>query len=196
MPLLICGDIFAIVYYNRFCQWNYIIKMIPWMIVGVLLGVFYGSIIDEGVFRTGMALIIILSVIMMLYWDSRKNKSVPTHWSFAGALGMTAGFTSMVGNLAGAFSNLYFLAQKLPKNEFIGTGAWLFFIINIFKLPFHIWTWKTVDIESIKVSLLLLPFLIIGLFVGVKLVEKIKENAYRKLILVFTAIGSMFIFFQ
>ena len=97
--------------------------MIPWMIFGVLIGVFYGYNIDEDSFRLGMAVIILFSVILMYFWDRKKNKTVPTNWSFAGALGITAGFTTMVGNLAGAFTNLYFLAQKLPKNEFIGTAA-------------------------------------------------------------------------
>ena len=45
MPLLLMGDIFAIIYYNRFCQWKYILKMIPWMIFGVLIGVFSAIVI-------------------------------------------------------------------------------------------------------------------------------------------------------
>lgn len=166
------------------------------MILGVLVGVFYGYNINENSFRFGMAVIILLSVILMYAWDRKKNKTVPTHWSFAGALGMTAGFTTMVGNLAGAFTNLYFLAQKLPKNEFIGTAAWLYFIINVFKLPFHVFVWETVQLESLKISLLLAPFVALGLYVGVKLVREIKENAYRKLILLFTAIGALVIIFQ
>jgi uncharacterized membrane protein YfcA len=121
---------------------------------------------------------------------------VPTHWGFAGLLGLTAGFTTMIGNLAGAFTNIYFLAQKLPKNEFIGTAAWLFFIVNVFKLPFHIFVWETIQIESLKISMVLVPFVITGLYVGVKLVKIIKENAYRKLILLFTAIGALVILFQ
>ena len=74
MPLLIVGDIFAIIYYNRFTRWNHIIKMIPWTIVGVLIGVFYGYSIDENSFRIGMAIIILLSVFVMYYWDRKKTK--------------------------------------------------------------------------------------------------------------------------
>ena len=170
--------------------------MIPWMIFGVMIGVFYGYNINENSFRIGMAVIILFSVILMYSWNRKKNKTVPTHGVFAGALGITAGFTTMVGNLAGAFTNLYFLAQKLPKNEFIGTAAWLYFLINIFKLPLHIFVWETVQLESLKISLLLAPFVALGLYVGVKLVKKIKENAYRKLILLFTAIGALIIIFQ
>ena len=196
MPLLICGDVFAISYYNRYCRWDYVLKTFVWMAIGVLLGVFYGTLINESIFRTLMAFIIIGSVGLMFYWDTRKNQSVPTHWSFAGVLGVAAGFTSMVGNLAGPISNIYFLAQKLPKNEFIGTAAWLFFIVNLFKLPFHIWVWETVQIDSLKVSVLLLPFVILGLYLGIKMIAKIKDANYRKLILAFTALGALIILLQ
>tara|TARA_B110000090_G_scaffold92802_1_gene104912 strand:- start:1847 stop:2497 length:651 start_codon:yes stop_codon:yes gene_type:complete len=196
MPLLVVGDIFAIIYYNRFTRWNHIIKMIPWTIVGVLIGVFYGYSIDENSFRIGMAIIILLSVFVMYYWDRKKNKTVPKHWIFAGLIGITAGFTTMIGNLAGVFANIYFLAQKLPKNEFIGTAAWLFFIINIFKLPFHFFVWETINLKSFNISLMLIPFVALGLFIGIKLVKKINENTYRKLILLFTALGALVIFFK
>ena len=196
MPLLLLGDVFAITYYSRFTRWRYILRMSPWMFLGVLIGVFSGYNINEDDFRLGMAIIILGSIGLMYYWDQKKSVKVPTHWSFAGLLGLTAGFTTMIGNLAGAFTNIYFLAQKLPKNEFIGTAAWLFFIVNVFKLPFHIFVWETIQIESLKISMVLVPFVITGLYVGVKLVKIIKENAYRKLILLFTAIGALVILFQ
>ena len=61
----------------------------------------------------------------------------------------------MAGNLLG-FSNIYFLAMRLPKNAFIGTAVWLF-IINIFKVPFHIWSWQTINKISFFKSLELMP---------------------------------------
>jgi uncharacterized membrane protein YfcA len=102
----------------------------------------------------------------------------------------------MIGNLAGAVTNIYFLAMKLPKNVFIGTSAYVFFIINLFKIPFHIWIWETMTINSIKTSLNFLPFLAVGLFVGVSLVKKINDQNYRRLILILTAIGSIILFFR
>ena len=108
-------------------------------------------------------------------------------------MGIMAGITTMIGNLAGAFSNIFFLAMRLPKNEFIGTAAWLFFIINLFKVPFHIWSWGTITPETLLVDLKLIPGILIGLFVGVRLVKIIKEDFYRKMILVLTAIGAILI---
>lgn len=193
MPLLICGDIFAVIYYKRHVKWIYLVKLLPWMVTGVLTGVYFGKDLPEDLFQSGMAIIILLSVVMMYFWERKKNKQIPTHWSFAALMGMMAGFTTMVGNLAGAFSNIYFLAIRLPKNEFIGTAAWLFFFINLFKVPFHIWSWGTINWMSFQVSLSLIPAVILGFSLGVYFVKKIKNDKYRLLILLMTGLGGLVI---
>ncbi|RTE54724.1 sulfite exporter TauE/SafE family protein [Arenibacter aquaticus] len=196
VPLLVLGDAFAVIYYNRHAQWKYIIAFLPWMILGILIGTAIGKDLPETIFKIGMAIIILGTVIMMYWWDRKKSKNVPTHWAFAGFIGTMAGITTMIGNLAGAFSNIYFLAMRLPKNEFIGTAAWLFFIVNIFKLPFHIFIWKTITPETLLINLKLVPGIIMGIIVGIRLVKLIKDQFYRKMILVLTALGAFLILFR
>ncbi len=196
LPLLIVGDIFAVIYYNRHAQWAYIIRFLPWMLLGVLVGVLVGKGLSVKTFKLCMSAVILGSVALMYWWDQRKSIAVPTHWTFAGFIGTTAGFTTMVGNLSGAFSNLYFLALRVPKNQFIGTAAWLFLIVNLFKLPFHVFVWETISLETLTIDLKLLPGVCIGLFVGVRLVKIIKERFFRKIILILTAIGASMILFS
>ncbi|MBT8293884.1 MAG: sulfite exporter TauE/SafE family protein, partial [Eudoraea sp.] len=83
-----------------------------------------------------------------------------------------------------------------PKNVFIGTAAWLFLIVNVIKLPFHIFVWKTISWETLVIDLKLIPGIILGLFIGVRLVKIIREKFYRKLILILTAIGAILILFR
>ena len=196
MPLLIGGDIFAIIYYKKHADWKYIFILIPWMILGVILGTYFGNLLDENTFRLGMAGLILLTTLLLLYWERYPLKQVPSHWSFAGSLGVLAGFTTMIGNLAGAVTNIYFLAMRLPKNVFIGTSAYVFFIINLFKVPFHVYVWETINLGSFLTSLSYFPFLFLGLFVGVKVVARINDKNYRKLILILTAIGSVVLFLR
>tara|TARA_R110002050_G_scaffold83320_2_gene178081 strand:- start:43639 stop:44394 length:756 start_codon:yes stop_codon:yes gene_type:complete len=196
VPLLVLGDAFAVMYYNRHAQWKYIVAFLPWMILGILIGTAVGKDLPETTFKISMSVIILGTVVMMYWWDRKKSKNVPTHWAFAGFIGTMAGITTMIGNLAGAFSNIYFLAMRLPKNEFIGTAAWLFFIVNIFKLPFHIFIWKTITPETLLINLKLVPGIVLGIIVGVRLVKIIKEQFYRKMILILTAIGAFLILFR
>nr|WP_299386294.1 sulfite exporter TauE/SafE family protein [Allomuricauda sp.] len=196
MPLLIVGDIFAVVYYNRHTQWKYIFKFLPWMVLGILVGAFVGKDLPEEEFKWGMVLVIFISLGLLIWWDKRKSTHIPTHWLFAGPIGIMAGICTMIGNLAGAFTNIFFLAMRLPKNEFVGTAAWLFFITNLLKLPFHIFVWKTISYDTLMIDLKLLPAIAVGLFAGVSVVKLINDRNYKRFILIVTAIGAVAMLFR
>ena len=196
LPLLCVADIVAVSYYHRHAQWNHFWKLIPWMAIGILVGVYVGKDMNEVIFRKIMAIIIITTVIIMVALEIRKNPIIPTNKIFVANMGLAAGFTTMLGNLAGAFSNIYFLAMRMPKNDFIGTASWVFLVINLFKLPFQIFFWKNITTESLYTDLLLLPSVLIGFWVGIKIVSKIKEDNYRKVVIVLTFLGALAIFFK
>ncbi|MBG6129268.1 putative membrane protein YfcA [Aquimarina sp. EL_43] len=196
LPLLIFADVLAVLYYNRHVRWKYLFQLLPWMIGGVLIAVFVGKDLPEYIFKKGMAVIIIISVIIMFFWERYDKKNIPNKLWFIGTTGFAAGFTTMIGNLAGAFTNIFFMATRIPKNEFIGTAAWLFFIINLFKLPFHIFSWDTITIQSLTVELYLIPGVILGFIIGLKVVKQFKDHQYRKFILIMTAIGGLVILFK
>jgi uncharacterized membrane protein YfcA len=191
LPLLSAADIAAVIYYNRHARWNHFWKIIPWMAVGVLLGVWIGKDMNEQVFRSVMAGIILVTIVIVLVMEYRKSTNVPTHPAFAASTGLAAGFTTMIGNLAGAFSNLYFLAMRVDKNSFIGTAAWIFLIINFFKLPFQVFYWKNITTSTLEVDFYLIPALALGFWAGVVWVGKIRDEQYRKLVIVLTLIGSV-----
>mgnify|MGYP001792271534 FL=1 len=196
MPFLVLGDILAVVYYNRHAQWKHIITILPWMVVGILMGVLLGKDLPEQLFKIAMVAIIMVSLGLMVYWDFRKSKTVPKHWSFASGSGILAGLTTMIGNMAGPFTNLYFLMLRLPKNEFVGTAAWLFFITNMFKVPFHVFVWNTINYETLWLNLKLFPALLLGFFIGTKILKYINDSFYRKFIVMVTAIGAIAILFK
>jgi hypothetical protein len=196
LPLLSLADIAAVSYYRRYAEWKYFWKLAPWMVVGILLGVFLGKDMHELVFRKIMASIILITIVIVLVMEFRKNKEIPDHPAFAIGNGLAAGFTTMIGNLAGAFANLYFLAMRVNKNVFIGTGAWIFLFMNLFKFPFQVFYWKNINTDTLKVDLYLIPALFLGFWAGVKLVGKIEDEQYRKLVIILTLIGSLVMFLK
>jgi uncharacterized protein len=196
LPLLCFADIMAVKYYHRHAQWSHFWKLLPWMVAGILIGVYIGKDLNETVFRKVMAAIIVITVAIMLLLELRKSITVPHNKLFVAVMGLTSGFTTMLGNLAGAFSNIYFLATRMVKNDFIGTAAWIFLVINLFKLPFQVVYWKNITSASLRIDLFLLPALLVGFFTGIKLVAKIKDNSYRKVVIALTFIGAVFIFFK
>ncbi len=191
LPLLCVADIAAVSYYHRHAEWHHFRKLIPWMAIGIMLGVFLGKDLNEQLFRQLMAAIVVITIVIVLWMELRQSTTVPQHPAFASVTGLVAGFATMMGNLAGAFSNLYFLAMRMPKNNFIGTAAWLFLVINLFKLPFQAFYWKNITSTTLITDLLLLPALALGFITGIKVVNKLQDTNYRKVVMVLTLVGSV-----
>ncbi len=196
LPLLCLADIAAVAYYHRHAEWKHFRKLTPWMVMGILLGVYLGKDMNEILFRKLMAVIILITIVIVLLMERRKSKEVPKHPLFEATTGLAAGFTTMIGNLAGAFANLYFLAMRMPKNNFIGTAAWLFLCINLFKLPFQVFFWKNITPQTLQTDAILVPTLALGFWMGIRVVGKIKDDTYRKLVIVLTLVGSVLMLFK
>lgn len=196
LPMLCVADILAVLYYNRHAQWKYFWQLLPWIIFGVLSGVYIGNLLEEAVFKKIMAFIILLIVGVMSWLEYRKSAPIPTSKWFAAMMGVVTGFTTMLGNLAGPLSTIYFLALRLSKNDLIGTAAWLFLVINLFKLPFQVLVWHNVTVDTLQLNLMLLPSLVLGFFVGIRIVSIIQDNNYRRVILGLTLLGALVIFMR
>ena len=139
-----------------------------------------------------MAVVIILSLILMLWLEKGHKEDVPQYKWFAALTGTAGGFTSMVGNLAGSVMAVYFLSMRLPKNQFIGTTAWFFMVINWFKIPFHVFAWRTISVNTFLLDLLTLPIIILGAYFGILIVKSIPERAYRWFIISMTLVAAVF----
>ncbi|NKB35709.1 MAG: TSUP family transporter [Gammaproteobacteria bacterium] len=190
LPLLIFADVFGVRHYHRHAAWLHLKKLLPPAFIGVLLGTLTGSYIDDAVFLKIMALILFLTLLNMI-WREQREIDIPESPAFVTVIGIAGGFTTMVGNLAGSVMAIYLLAMRFPKNQFIGTAAWFFLIINLFKVPFHVLVWKTITVESFILDILLIPAIAIGAFTGIKITKTIEEKDYRIFVIVMTAIASL-----
>lgn len=196
VPLLIVADVLAVSSYRKTVQWKHLGYLMPFMLLGLIIGVIVGDSIDPLTFKYMLAMIIIVSAVVMLILDRVDKEYVPRSRWFSSFMGLGAGFTTMVGNLAGAFANVYFLALRFPKMEFIATAAWMFFIINIIKLPFHIFLWKTIKLPMFYVDLMLIPFVVIGFYAGYRIVKLIDNELFRRYIIWATMLGGVMILFK
>jgi len=192
LPILCLADILGVWYYHRHASWYHLKKLFPWAALGTVLGLLVGNAIDDETFKMMMAVIIIASVGIMIWLERGHKEDVPDYYWFAALTGIAGGFTSMVGNLAGSVMAIYFLSMRLPKNEFIGTSAWFFMVINWFKIPFHIWGWHTITTQTFMLDLLTIPLIIIGAVVGIWIVKNLQEKAYRWFIIAMTLIAAVF----
>ncbi len=197
IPILIIADLYAVQHYHRMAEWKYIIKLMPWAVLGILAGVVTGQLISGNQFRMLLSVLVIAGLIIMVVRDlMKKSEAVPTHPAFVILLGILGGFGSMVGNAAGPIFAVYLLAMRLPKNTYIGTGAWFYLIINVIKLPFHIWVWKTISISTLTLDLVTVPAILLGAWLGIRIVRLFTESFYRIFIIVMTLLSALFLLFR
>ena len=195
LPMLIFADVFAVIYYHRHAKWRYIFLSLPWALLGIVIATIFGNEVNESQFNTILAIVILIGIVLMLIQDF---KSLPheklDNWKFASILGISGGFTTMIGNAAGPIMSLYLLTMRLPKNVFIGTAAWFFLIINLSKVPFHIFIWGTITSNTFLLNVAGFPAILVGVFVGIKLVKLIPEKIYRYFIIATTVISALLLF--
>lgn len=192
LPVICLADAMAVWYYHRHASWHQLKKLFPWAALGTVLGAFVGGMIDDGIFKMIMAVVIIGSVIIMLWLKRGHQKDIPGFAWFAVITGIVGGFVSMVGNLAGPLMAVYFLSMRLPKDEYIGTTAWFFMVMNWFKVPFHVWGWHTIDLNTFLLDLTTLPFIAFGAYAGIVIVKHLPEHVYRWFIIATTLIAAVF----
>lgn len=198
LPLLITADIFAVWYYHKHANWQHLRRLLPFAVIGILIGTLVGEVINDAVFRQFMASIIVLSLWLMI-WQERQNKTGIESKTLrifnsplgVSSMGISGGITTMVGNLAGPIMALYLLAMRLPKNAFIGTAAWFFMTVNLIKVPFHVMVWETITLNSVLLTLLFTPAVAMGAWLGVKLVALFPERIFRNFVIGMTAMAAL-----
>ena len=111
-------------------------------------------------------------------------------WPAAVGFGSLAGFTTMVANAGGAVMSLYLLTARLDKLAFLGTAAWFFFLVNVFKVPFSIGLGLLTP-DSLTLNATLVPAVIVGAVLGRLVIRRVDQSLFERLVIVFTALSSV-----
>jgi uncharacterized membrane protein YfcA len=191
LPMLLVADVFGVWYYHRHASFRHLKLLFFPAAIGVIVGSYAGNFINDGVFRVIMATTIFSSLVIMIWMELGGKEKIPDNNYFGITAGFLGGFTSMIGNLAGTVMAVYFLSMKLPKNNFIGTVAWFFLLINWFKVPFHVWVWHTIDGDSWLLALALTPVILLGAYLGIQFVKKMSDRVYRWFIVGMTFVAAI-----
>lgn len=179
LGILMIGDLFAIIYHRRNAEWRYMLHLLPAAVAGIITGYFLLGIVDERQLRT-MIGVIVLVMLGINYWREKhetEETRIPTQWWFAAGIGFIAGIISMMANAAGPIMIIYLLAMRLPKIEFVGTGAWFFFIVNWIKVPFSA-KLDLMTLETIKLNLMMIPCIAVGALLGIFLLHRVPQKAF------------------
>jgi uncharacterized protein len=183
LPLLLTGDAFAVIYWRRNASAVRLTKLVPWVALGIAAGAVALGF-DAQVLKPLIG--VIVSVMFALYLARRFRPTWLADTTHPVPYGIAAGFATTVANAAGPVMSLYLLGQKLPKEEFIGTGAWFFFLVNASKVPIYA-SRGMFTRQSLLFDLILVPVVLAGALTGKWLVQHISPAVFEWLVILLTA---------
>lgn len=188
LPVLSCADVVAILIYRRHASWRHIGRLFPAAAVGVIVGFFLFDAIEVAVFsRVIGSLLLALTALHFVRqgWLRRKSGSggeaLPNSRAFAWSTGIVGGVATMLANAAGPIAALYLMAMRLPKFAFVGTAAWFFFLVNLFKVPFQVGL-GTITVASIRTSLVLGMVAAMACSLAPRILARIPQKRFEQVV--------------
>ncbi|MBF0808608.1 sulfite exporter TauE/SafE family protein [Rothia nasimurium] len=197
--LLMVGDIFAILVYRKHAHWLTLIRMVPAVLLGLIVGaLFLHFASDTGVKRGIGALLLMLmgATLWQRYHavkpiateeESSINRVIAT--TFFGGLG---GFTTMVANSGGPVMSMYFLTARFPVQTFLGTAAWFFAVMNLAKLPFSIGL-GIVNVSTLTLDAVLVPAVLAGAWCGWRFAAYMSQQFFDRAVIAMTTLGALWL---
>lgn len=189
LPILCSADLFAIYYWRRHAAAGRLFQLMPWVLAGLAAGA-VALALPEGILRPMVAGIILLMLGIYL-WRRYRATGIPTAHPIP--YGIAAGFSTTVANAAGPVMNLYLLSQRLPKEEFVATGAWFFFFVNLLKIPVYAWH-GLFSRQSLVFDACLVPAVLAGAVAGRWLLHRIPPRVFEAAVIILTAVSTLLLF--
>lgn len=183
LPLLLVGDLFALAYYRRHAQWSRLVRLLPCVLLGMIPAVVALSLAEQNQLRPLLGSLVLALLAAELCRRRLGWHRLAGRWWFTAVAGTLAGFGTMVGNAAGPVMSIYLVSQGMQKEQFLGTCAWFFFLVNLLKLPVYAWQAMITPV-TLRVDLRVAVFVVAGALVGVKILPKIPQRLFDALVLI------------
>jgi hypothetical protein len=192
LPMLIAGDIGAVLLVRRHARWPHVFRTLPPALVGVGAGWWLMGHFPNARWNPIIAGIVVSLALLQIgrLWRPTLFASVPHTHAFAWSVGFVAGVVTMLANAAGPVMGLYLLAVELPKDAFVGTAAWFFLLINVLKVPFSTQL-GLITARSLVFDALMVPVIAAGLFAGRSLVARLPQRFFDTLVLAFAVVAAV-----
>jgi uncharacterized membrane protein YfcA len=190
LPILCTADVFAIIYWRRHASAKKLFGLAPWVLLGILAGA-AALALSETVLRPMIGTIVLIMLLVYLYRQHRPAKSAAG--APAAPYGIAAGFATTVANAAGPVMSLYLLSKRLPKEEFVATGAWFFFFVNLTKIPVYVFH-GLFSRQSLAFDAAMVPAVMAGAMAGRWLITRIPARVFELLVVTLAAASTLLLF--
>lgn len=184
LPILVLQDTISIIVFRKSVDCRILAVLVPGAVLGIGLGYLFAAALSGPVMEIAIGAISIVFALKSLFIPSAtfvppKRLDVPLGL-IAGAL---SGLTSMVAHAGAPPFQMYVLPKRLSRDNFIGTSAVFFAIVNWSKLPPFILLGQ-LTAANLVTSLLLSPIALASTLAGVWLVKRVDAACFFPVILI------------
>ena len=181
LPLYVISDVVGVWLYRRNYSAINLKILVPASMLGILIGWLTASMISDLTIKLIIGLVGIGFCLQTWFKRGQGVDALPATVSKGAFWGTVSGFTSFISHAGGPPFQVFVLPQKLPKAEFAGTATILFAIINVAKIvPYQ--NLSPYSSQDLMNTLVLVPFALLGTFLGAYLTKRIADVWFFKLV--------------
>ncbi|WP_195819435.1 sulfite exporter TauE/SafE family protein [Roseobacter sp. MH60115] len=181
MPVLLAMDLIIVWSYRH--HWNRAIvaMLLPGAAVGLALGAMSFQWMSADVIRCAVGMLALFFVAQFIWGERSKHSKRPSGKATVLTLGALSGFASFVAHAGGPPVKGILLRQGMEKTVFVGTNTMFFFAMNATKTVAYS-SMGHFTRDSMTVSLLLVPMLLIGITLGTVLHKFIAQSVFTRFV--------------
>lgn len=215
LPILVFTDILTVIIMRKSVMWKNVFLAVPCALVGVFTGwriLAYAKDLPDAsgdvLLRRLIACILIFIVISGIALRLLKRRAASSvtatggeevsarmpakRFIFASAVAFVGGVVTMLANNSGPAWVVYLMLFRLDKFNFLGTVAWLIFILNVVKLPLAA-NLGYVTLDTLQVNVYMVPMVLVGLYFGRKLLVRIPQRVFDNAVQVLALGGALYL---
>ena len=190
LPLLIAIDLVGLRRFLKNADWRILRLVLLPAAFGMLLGYLFFSAITPKILSLSIGIFTLLFLIQSVVMSRIDLKEArPFPW-LGRLMGGVSGFTSFIAHIGGPPITIYMLREKVLPIVYTSTLGIFFTCINFGKLVPYAYL-DLLNFKQLATSILLLPLVPVGVYLGFYLAEKISVKWYYIIVQIFFVIASI-----
>ncbi|MFN3885392.1 MAG: sulfite exporter TauE/SafE family protein [Aquabacterium sp.] len=176
LPLLLVMDITSVQQLWRHRDSAQLRLLLPAGLLGTLLGMGLFKAVPAHVLAGVVGVLTLLFLAQRALVRSPSTARPPSAW-FGRAMGVASGFTSFIAHTGSPPLNAYLLPTRPSPLAFAATSAVFFGAVNLAKWMPYFWL-GLLNTERLLTSMMLVPLAPLGVWLGVRLSQRISPRAF------------------
>jgi uncharacterized membrane protein YfcA len=180
MPVLLVMDLFGLAALRKDYDRALLRFLLPFGLLGVVIGALMFKVLDAHIVAGIVGAFTLIFLAQRLLFPPHADAPPPSRW-IGGVLTTASGFTSFAAHAGSPPITAYVIPLKLQPIVFAATLSYFFFFINLAKWIPYAWL-GLLDVRNFLTSLVLVPLVPVGVWVGVNVARRISQKVFYRLL--------------